>query len=238
MTRAMKLAVGTLALVLATGISPAQALQSGTPVAEEAQSVMLPGDSGEALLWDGGPRAVLLAHGAAYDAASWTEQAEVMQEVGFTVLSIESISPEAVASGVAWLQDEHDAVGVVVIGASAGGGGALSALAEDPDGVEGLILLGATGETEGLGEYPKLFTASEGEGMADQLEEMANEAPGDANRVEIIPGDAHAQATFDNPEGEQLLGAIITFLEENATWPDASGTPMASPTARGNIRRG
>lgn len=230
MIRAMKLATGIFALILATGLSPAQALQNGTPVAVEAQSVMLPGDAGEALLWGGGPRAVLLAHGAAYDAASWTEQAEVMQEAGFTVLSLESISSETVAAGIEWLQAEQDANGVVVIGASAGGGGALSALAEEPDGVEGLILLGATGETEGLGEYPKLFIASEGEGMAERLEEMVANAPGDANRVEIIPGDAHAQATFDNPEGEQLLGVILTFLEEDASWPDADGTPVASPT--------
>ncbi|MBA2758614.1 MAG: hypothetical protein H0U38_02880, partial [Chloroflexia bacterium] len=126
MIRAMKLATGIFALILATGLSPAQALQNGTPVAVEAQSVMLPGDAGEALLWEGGPRAVLLAHGAAYDAASWTEQAEVMQEAGFTVLSLESISSETVAAGIEWLQAEQDANGVVVIGASAGGGGALS----------------------------------------------------------------------------------------------------------------
>jgi len=226
----MKMAIGVLAMILAAGYAPALGLQDGTPVATEAQSVMLPGDAGEALLWEGGPRAVLLAHGAAYDAASWTEQAEEMQEAGLTVLSLESISSETVVAGIAWLQDAQDANGVVVIGASAGGGGALTALAEEPDGVEGLILLGATGETGQLGDYPKLFTASEGEGMAERLEEMADEAPGDGNRVEIIPGDAHAQATFDNSEGDQLLEAIITFLEEDATWPEADGTPMASLT--------
>lgn len=230
MKRVLKLAVGVFLVMAASGIAYVGASQDGTPVASEPERVMLPIDAGEALFWDGGPRAVLLAHGAAYDAASWADQAEVMREAGFTVLSLESISPEAVTSGIEWLQNESGADGVVVIGASAGGGGALTALAENPDGVRGLVLLGATGETEGLGDYPKLFTASEGEGLTDRLEVMAEEAPGDANRVVIIPGDAHAQATFDNPEGEQLLDAIMMFLEEDATWPDVDSTPVASPT--------
>lgn len=186
----------------------------------------LPEDAGSALLWPGGSQAVLLAHGAIYDAASWEDQAVVMHDAGYTVLSLENISAEAIRTGISWLLEDRDAIGVVIIGASAGGSGALRALAERPKGVVGLVLLGATGDVASLGDYPKLFTASEGEGMVDRLEQMASDGAGERNRVEVIAGDAHAQATFNNPEGEQLLNAIMTFLEEEAIWSDVTATPM------------
>lgn len=219
-------------LLTALGLASMLNVQDSTPMAEadEPDRIELPGDAGEALFWQGGPRTVLLAHGAAYDAASWTDQAEAINDAGYAVLSLESIDPAAINTALEWLLVRHDAAGVVVIGASAGGGAALRALAEQRTGLVGLVLLGTTGETSELGDYPKLFTASEGERMTDRLETMADESPGESNRVEIIPGNAHAQATFDNPEGGQLLDEILAFLEQDAAWPVAIGTPVASPT--------
>lgn len=216
----------TFAMVVPAGFVP-----QGTP-APTPQRITLPGDAGEALVWPGGPRAVLLAHGAVYDAASWEPQAEVMRAAGYTVLAVEDISASTIVAGIAWLRAAADATGVVVIGASAGGGGALRALADDPEGVVGLVLLGATGETAALGAYPKLFTASEGEGLTDRLEAMAAASPGDANRVEIIPGDAHAQATFRTPQGDRLLQSILAFLDADVVWQDGAATPEASAAAR------
>lgn len=200
---------------------------AGTPIASQGERIELPNDAGEALYWQGGPQSVLLAHGAAYDAESWSEQARQMQSEGYSVLAVEQITADSILTGITWLIDDRGAAGVVVIGASAGGGGALTALSEQPEGVIGLILLGATGSAEDLGDYPKLFTASEGEGMRDRLEQMADAAPGDENQVEIVPGDAHAQATFRNPEGETLIGAIMRFLDEDAAWPARVSTPAA-----------
>ncbi|MDQ3655251.1 MAG: alpha/beta hydrolase [Chloroflexota bacterium] len=173
-------------------------------------------ESGEALVWPAGDRGVLLLHGAAYDAASWEPQAEMLAVQGFTVLSLESLSPEAIQEGIGFLTVECGATGVTVIGASAGGNAALGALAEDPPGVTGLVLLGATGEVGTLGEYPKLFTASEGEGLADRLATMADEAPGDRNETLVLPGSAHAQAIFESEQGDALIGAILAFLDETA----------------------
>jgi hypothetical protein len=59
-----------------------------------------------------------------------------------------------------------------------------------------VILLSGTGEVSGLGEYPKLFVASEGEGLAEEVRRMAERAPGTRNEALILPGDAHAQAVF------------------------------------------
>lgn len=217
------LVVSAFLVSVSFGVMSAQS--DGTAVPSKAERVELPNDAGEALVWKAGPKAVLLAHGAVYDAASWTDQAEAMQLAGYSVLSVEDISADAILAAKTWLLEEQGATGVVVIGASAGGGGALSALAEDSSDVVGLVLLGATGSVDQIGDFPKLFTASEGEGITDRLETMAEEASGDSNQVEIIPGSAHAQATFKNPEGEQLLDAILQFLDEDAAWPEESGTP-------------
>ena len=80
--------------------------------------------------------------------------------------------------------------------------------------IDQLILLSSTGDVSGLGAYPKLFVASEGEGMADTVQRMADEAPGSENEALIVPGDAHAQAIFQTEQGEPLLTAILDRLEE------------------------
>ena len=215
-----------LAVVMAFGSIAGFGL-AVTPVAGEVEQIELPDSAGDALYWQGSPQAVLLAHGAVYDAASWSDQAREIQSQGYSVLAVEEISADSILTAITWLIDARGAAGVVVIGASAGGGGALDALSERPEGVVGLVLLGATGSVEDLGDYPKLFIASEGEGMRDRLEQMAEAAPGDANRVEIVPGDAHAQATFREPVGETLLDLIIQFLEEDPEWPARVSTPLA-----------
>lgn len=197
--------------------TPGATAATGTPSAIEAgQRVELEG--GSALLWPGGDRAVLLLHGAAYDAASWEAQAQTLASQEFTVLALEELSAGTVQGGIGYLTDACAARGVTVIGASAGGASALDALADGSDDVSGLILLSATGEVSALGEYPKLFVASEGEGLSDQLETMADSAPGDQNETLILPGSAHAQAMFKDEQGDALVEAIVTFLNDTATW--------------------
>jgi pimeloyl-ACP methyl ester carboxylesterase len=178
-------------------------------------------EHGGALLWRSGERSVLLLHGAAYDAASWEAEARAMASQGFTVLAMEELAPDAARDGLAYLMDACGASGVTVIGASAGGGPALEVLSEDPTGIAGLILLGATGDVRALREYPKLFVASEGEGLAERLTTMVGEAPGEQNEMLILPGSAHAQAIFGSDQGDALVEAILTFLNnETATWGD------------------
>jgi len=189
----------------------------GATPAAGGESQLVDLENGEALLWPAGDRGVLLLHGAAYDAASWEPQATVLAGEGYTVLSLETLSSEAVIEGIDFLTGECDVAGVTVVGASAGGAAALGALANDPQAVTGLILLGATGEVETLGEYPKLFTASEGEGLADRLEMMAESAPGEANETLILPGSAHAQAIFETDQGDALMEAILAFLDETGS---------------------
>ena len=78
--------------------------------------------------------------------------------------------------------------------------------------------MSATGEVSALGDYPKLFVASEDEGLAEQLTAMADGAPGDQNETLILPGAAHAQAIFASDQGDALVEAILAFLDETAAW--------------------
>ena len=80
-----------------------------------------------------------------------------------------------------------------------------------------LILLSAVGDVSGLGEEPKLFVASEGEGrLSEEVRQMAEEAPGDRKEVLILSGDAYAQAIFKSDQGEHLMQAILEPLKEQA----------------------
>ncbi len=168
----------------------------------------------EAIVWGEGDLGVVLAHGAAYDAASWESQGRTFEENGVVALAVEDTRPRNLRSAVEHLREEYDVESVALIGASAGAGPVLQAAREGPEEISQILLLSGTGDVSGLGEYPKLFVASEGEGIADQVRLMAEEAPGDQNEVLILPGDAHAQAIFQTKEGERLMKDILDRLEE------------------------
>ncbi len=185
---------------------------NGSGAAGSGESVEVAG--GEALVWGEGDRGAVLAHGAAYDAASWREQAERLAGNGVAALAVEDTSARSVAEAAGYLKEERGVRDVTLIGASAGTAGVLGA-AEDPGLADGVILLSGTGEVSGLGEYTKLFVASEGEGLAGTVRTMAEEAPGSRNEALILPGDAHAQAIFETDQGERLMRAILERLKDN-----------------------
>jgi len=168
----------------------------------------------EALVWGEGDYGVVMAHGAAYDAASWEEQAQEIAGSGIVALAPEDTSPENLLASIEYLKEERGVQDVALMGASAGGSAVLRAANEEPEAADQLILLSATGDVAGLGEEPKLFVASEGEGMAEEVRQMAEEAPGNQNEALILPGDAHAQAIFRTGEGDRLMQAILERLEE------------------------
>lgn len=156
-----------------------------------------------------------MAHGAAYDAASWEDQAQEIAGSGIMALAPEKASSENLLASVKYLREERGVQDVAFIGASAGGSAVLRAADENPDAADQLILLSATGDVTGLGDEPKLFVASEGEGIAEEARRMAEEAPGEQNEVLIVPGDAHAQAVFGTKGGDELMQALLKRLEEH-----------------------
>ena len=166
-------------------------------------------------MWGEGDYGVVMAHGAAYDAASWEDQAQEIAGSGIVALAPEKTSPENLLASAKYLREERGVQDVAFVGASAGGSAVLRAAEENPDAADQLILLSATGDVTGLGDEPKLFVASEGEGLAEEVRRMAGEAPGEQNEVLIVPGDAHAQAVFGTKEGDELMQALLKRLEEH-----------------------
>lgn len=210
----IKIAVVALAAVmLTTGCGTSAGTgESGSDVSGER--VTVGADDAEAIVWGEGDRGVVLAHGAAYDAASWESQGRTFEENGVVALAVEDTRPRNLRSAVEYLKEEYEVGSVALIGASAGAGPVLQVAREDPEEIGQIIILSGTGDVSDLGEYPKLLVASEGEGIADQVRLMAEEAPGDWNEALILPGDAHAQAIFETEEGERLTQATLDRLEE------------------------
>jgi pimeloyl-ACP methyl ester carboxylesterase len=167
-----------------------------------------------AIVWGEGDRGVVLAHGAAYDAASWEAQGQTLGENGVVALAVEDVSPGSLRFAVDYLKEEYDVESVALIGASAGAGPVLEVAEEDPEEVGQIMLLSGIGDVSGLGEYPKLFVASEGEEISERTRRMAEEAPGDRNEALILPGSAHAQAIFQTEEGGRVMQTIQERLEE------------------------
>lgn len=192
---------------------------AGSSTADEEQGgdisgewVSLPGTW--AVLWGEGERGVVLAHGAAYGAASWEPQGQTLGENGVATLAVEDTSPSNLRTAIRYLKEEGGVESVALVGASAAARPGLEVGGEDPEKIDQLILLSGIGDVSGLGEYPKLFVASEGEGIAERVRQMADEAPGDRNEALILPGDAHAQAIFQTQEGERLMQVILERIEE------------------------
>lgn len=169
--------------------------------------------STEALIWGGGNKGVVLAHGAAYDAASWTPQAQKIADSGAVVAALEDTSAQSVEAAAKYLRDQRGAKSVTLVGASAGASGVLEA-GQKSGVADQMILLSGTGQVSGLGDYPKLFVASENEGLASEVRQMAKDAPGKTKAL-ILPGSAHAQAIFKTDQGDKLLNTITQRVRKN-----------------------
>ncbi len=126
------------------------------------------------------------------------------------------MEPENILAAAAFLREKYGIKAVALIGASAGGSTALSAMERSPKAWDQVILLSSAGEVRGLGNAPKLFVASEGEAMTDFVVRMAKDAPGSQNAVLILKGSAHAQAIFKTTEGPRLTKAILERLVNRA----------------------
>jgi pimeloyl-ACP methyl ester carboxylesterase len=217
---------GLLWLVLLAGIFSAGCGASNEQSGREGESSSVSSAAGsgetvevggtEAIVWGEGDRGVVLAHGAAYDAASWQDQARQLADNGVVALAVEDTSTQSVVAAANYLKEERGVRDVTLIGASAGASGTLGAAEQAPGLADQLILISGTGDVSGLGEFPKLFVASEGEGLAETVRSMGDEAPGDRNEVLILPGEAHAQAIFETNQRERLMRAILDQLKKSS----------------------
>jgi pimeloyl-ACP methyl ester carboxylesterase len=212
--RLLKIVLPTLVIFVAGCGASGSGDHSQKPESSTSGERTTVGDNDRAIVWGEGDRDVVLAHGASYDAASWEPQGRRLGENGIATVAVEDITPGSVRFAIDYLKKERGVESVALIGASAGADPVLRVAAESPEEVSQIILLSGTGVVSGLGEYPKLFVASEGEEISDRVRQMASEAPGDQNETLILAGDAHAQAIFQTEEGERLMQVILDRLEK------------------------
>jgi pimeloyl-ACP methyl ester carboxylesterase len=172
-------------------------------------------DGSDALRWGDGPYGLVLVHDQGADAGSWSTQAAAFAGKGMTVVAIESATPESAAAALSELLEGQGLDRAALLGAGEGAGTAMEAALAEPGLVDQLIVISAVGDVAGLGVFPKLFVASEGEPAAADAERMAGEAQGDWNALYLAPGDASGQALLsDEAGGEPTMEAIIARLEE------------------------
>lgn len=174
------------------------------------------GDRGDSLAngdltWGDGAYGVVLAHGAAFDAASWEDQAKAIAAQGATVIAVEDISADGILAAVQSLQGSGIA-DVALVGGSAGADAILRVAAERPDVADQLVLISPNTVVTGLGPEPKMFIASKGEPGSDIPRQLKDAAPGQDNQVVLLPGDAHAQNIFDTDQAGPLLDLLLQRL--------------------------
>lgn len=179
-------------------------------------------------LYGEGKRAVILAHGAAFDKESWAPLARHLAEQGFRVLAIDFRGygksrggdlPHGLALdvlGAARYLRASGATTVDAVGGSMGGGAVAEAAAEAPAGLLDRIILLSPVPIENptqmrAGAY--LFIASRGESLAPAVRVFYNQAPS-PKRLVMLDGQSHAQNIFATGEGPRLTRLIEEFLSQ------------------------
>ena len=91
-----------------------------TPLGTFPDGVEVPIGETTAKVWGVGNYGVILLHGAAYDAASWTPQAEQIAEEDMVVLALEDTAARNIIIAIDYMEVELGVDQVALIGASAG----------------------------------------------------------------------------------------------------------------------
>lgn len=163
--------------------------------------------------WGDGPYGLLLLPDGADGPATWDAQARRFAEEGMTVVAL-SAADAALAAGAINAMHDDGIQRVAVLAAGAGAAAGLELGSQTPELVDQLILLSASGDASGLGVFPKLFVASEGEVAAADAERMVEEAPGDWNAIYLAEGDASGRGILTGDGAEEAMEAIIQRLDE------------------------
>lgn len=198
-----------LGALLAAVTLSACGLPGPSDVASAASVVLTDGTSADR--YGAGTYGVLLIPAAGEDPSDWQPLAATIATNRMIVLVLESTDSAAVAAGRDWLLGEGQAERVAVI---ASGGEAVRLAA----GFDQLIAISAEltpDAATALGVEPKLFLASEDHPAtaADALR-LADDAPGDWNLANLVPGSEIGVGILDGPGAEDLISAVIARLDE------------------------
>ena len=177
---------------------------AATPAAAEALTLS---DGSAARAWGDGPYGVVLIGG------TWDPVAEELAAHGMRAVVPDEATADVLRAAIG---DLHGAgiERVAVLAADDGVRAAFEVGTDEPDQVDQLITLSAVGNVTPLGEFPKLFVASQDEPAARAATDMADGAAGAWNVELLVPGDASGLAILDGPGADALLDGILRRLEE------------------------
>ena len=200
-------------------------------------TVSFPTDDGGVIyanVYGNADRAVVLAHGARFDKASWRQQAQALATAGFRVMAIDfrgygrSTGPGQaqpmsapleldVLAAVRYLR-KTGAKTVSVVGGSMGGAAAGDAsIAARPGEIDRVVLLAAapTRSAAGLKSRSLFIVARYDSSQAGPrlpaIRAQYDKAP-DPKELIILDGSAHAQFLFQTDQRERVMHDIMRFL--------------------------
>lgn len=187
-------------------------------------------DGGEihALVYGDAEHAVVLAHGAVFDKESWEPLARPLADSGLKVLAIDFRGygrSSAGSAGEARYLDVLAAISylqaagsrrVSVVGASMGGGAAARAAVEVGSGqIDRLILLApvAIRQPEKIRASRVVYVSAEGDPSLARTRDQYQRAP-EPKRLELVPGEAHAQHIFETDHSQALVELLLGLLQD------------------------
>ena len=201
-------------------------LRAETPTPEEVSFNTKDGGVIHADYYSSGELAVVLAHGAVFNKASWHRLAEMLiaNDIGALAIDFRGYGQstggsrpddrfEDILAAVRYLH-QKGIKQVVVLGASMGGGIAGNAATHAQVGdISGLILLSPTpiSNPEKMKADKFLYIASENESGVSTIKAQYQQAP-DPKQLKLLKGGAHAQHVFKTAEGDTLTKMIIQFM--------------------------
>lgn len=198
---------------LLPAVALAVMLLAGCSATPAGSQLSLPEANG-ALAWGDGPYGLVLVPDDGNDAASWDAEARTFADDGMSVVAVATPDAAATVAALRYLLEERGLERAALLGAGAGAGVALAVAADQPQLVDQLIVLSATGDVSRLGELPKLFVASSGEAAAADALRMTNESTGQWNEAYLAEGSASGQAILDGEGGAGAMEAILRRLDE------------------------
>lgn len=171
-------------------------------------------------------RALVFAHGKAFNKESWYPLAERFQEEGYASLAIDFRGYGNSRAGES-SEIYHDVLGAIdflvkkgvghiaLIGGSMGGAAILDALSyiSGPEVDKVILLSPAGGKAIRSRTIRKLFVVSEGEGFYAAVQ-SAYGLSAEPKVLKVYPGSSHAQHLLKSEHGRDLIDLMVRFLRE------------------------
>jgi predicted alpha/beta hydrolase len=220
-------------------IGLAIALLTGPAIAQQTITISLPDghSSIQVDVYGSGDRGLVLAHGGRFGKESWSPQAQILAQKGFTVLAVQFRGDKKNADGStsaegAYEDNTADVLAAVrylhskgvrsvsAIGASLGGDAVGDADAQsNPGEFDRVVFLGSEG-----GSHPemlkgrKLYLVARDDTSGDGprlpgIKAHYAQAP-QPKKLIVVNGSAHAQYLFGTDQGPHVLNEIVKFITQ------------------------